>query len=84
MVQARSIVVYIGAKNRRESMWKRQSGEVLVFAVFITKGDGVEFRRFFFHLFVVMKPHATSSQNRYAGCLVAYESEIGDVRSERA
>jgi hypothetical protein len=26
--------------------------------------DGVEFRRFFFHLFVVMKSHATSSQNR--------------------
>ena len=26
------------------------------------KGDGVEFRRFFFHLFVVMKSHATSSQ----------------------
>jgi hypothetical protein len=29
-----------------------------------TKGDGVEFRRFFFHLFVAMKSHATSSQNR--------------------
>jgi hypothetical protein len=28
------------------------------------KGDGVEFRRFFFHLFVVIKSHATSSQNR--------------------
>ena len=31
------------------------------------KGDGVEFRRFFFNLFVVMKSHATSSQNRYSG-----------------
>jgi len=25
---------------------------------------GIEFRRFFFHLFVAMKQHATSSQNR--------------------
>ena len=40
-----------------------------------TKGDGVEFRRFFFHLFVVMKSHATSSQNRCAGCLASYHMQ---------
>ena len=28
---------------------------------------------FIFHLFVVMKPHATSSQNRYPGCLASYQ-----------
>ena len=39
------------------------------------KGDGVEFRRFFFHLFVVMKSHATSSQNRCAGCLASYHMQ---------
>ena len=31
------------------------------------KGDGVEIRRFSFHLFGVMKSHATSSYNRCAG-----------------
>ena len=30
-------------------------------ALFSRKGDGVEFRRFFFHFFVVMKSHTTSS-----------------------
>ncbi|MBW2608208.1 MAG: hypothetical protein JRD05_11300 [Deltaproteobacteria bacterium] len=39
------------------------------------KGDGVEFRRFFFHLLVVMKSHATSSQNRCAGCLASYHMQ---------
>ncbi len=39
------------------------------------KRDGVEFRRFFFHLFVGMKSHATSSQNRYAGCLASYHMQ---------
>jgi len=37
--------------------------------------DGVEFRRFFFHLFVVMKLHATSSQNRCAGYLASYHMQ---------
>jgi GTPase SAR1 family protein len=41
----------------------------------IERGDGVEFRRFFFHLFVVMKSHATSSQNRCAGCLASYHMQ---------
>jgi len=39
------------------------------------KGDGVEFRRFFFHLFLVMKSHTTSSQNRCAGCLASYHMQ---------
>ena len=36
------------------------------------KGDGVDLRRFSCHLFVVMKSHATSGQNRYPGCLASY------------
>jgi hypothetical protein len=32
--------------------------------IFDRTANGVEFRRFFFHLFGVIKPHATSSQNR--------------------
>ena len=40
-----------------------------------TKGDGVEFRRFFFHLSVVMKSHATSSQNRCARCFASYHMQ---------
>jgi len=39
------------------------------------KGDGVEIRRFFFHLFVVIKSHATSSENRCAGCLASYHMQ---------
>ena len=35
-------------------------------------GNGVEFRRFFFYLFIVIKSHAMSSQNRCAGCLASY------------
>ena len=38
------------------------------------KGDGVDIRRFFFHLFVVIT-HATSSQNRYPGCLASYHMQ---------
>jgi hypothetical protein len=38
----------------------------------VNKGDGVEIARFFICLFVVMKLHATSSQNRCAGCLASY------------
>jgi len=34
-----------------------------------TKRDGVEIGRFFFHLYVEMTSHATSGQNRCAGCL---------------
>jgi len=45
------------------------------FFIYSVKGDGVEFRRFFFHLFVVMKSHATSSQNRCAGCLASYHMQ---------
>ncbi len=37
-----------------------------------TGEKGVEFRSFFFHLFVVMKSDATSKQNRCTGRLATY------------
>ncbi|RZB32070.1 MAG: hypothetical protein SRB1_01689 [Desulfobacteraceae bacterium Eth-SRB1] len=51
-------------------LWHMNPDNVVVSNYFDkgTKG-GVEIRRFFFHLFVVMKSHITSSQNRCAGCL---------------
>jgi len=42
---------------------------------FFINGDGVEFRRFFFQLFVAIKLYATSSQNRCARCLASYHMQ---------
>ena len=36
---------------------------------------GVEFKRFYFHLFVGMKSHATSRQSRCVGCLASYHMQ---------
>ena len=71
-------------KSIREDIGEYQNGDVkgdgvefrrFFFHLGDVKGDGVEFGRFFFHLFVVMKSHATSSQNRCAGCLASYHMQ---------